>query len=290
MAAQYGFPVLYTLFIWWFSTGIILYLDGLPRHTFRWSMLGATALLLTACYGLAVSSTDTSLAGAYIAFTCGVLVWGWVEMSFLMGFITGSRRTACPDNCSPWQRFIYAIQAIIYHELLIIALLLTIIILTWNGDNQIGTWTFLTLWLMRLSTKLNLFFGVRNLSEEFLPEHLAYLKSFFTRKPMNLLFPFSITLGTVAAVLVVLHIPAAETSAFEAIGLTLVATLLILAILEHWFLVLPLPFEALWRWGLKSRQSHPRNDSDDDDHSGILMTASRPPAHKPVAVTVKVTP
>jgi hypothetical protein len=26
-----------------------------------------------------------------------------------------------------------------------------------------------------------------------------------------------------------------------------------LAVLEHWFMVLPLPFEALWRWGLRSR-------------------------------------
>jgi hypothetical protein len=35
--------------------------------------------------------------------------------------------------------------------------------------------------------------------------------------------------------------------------MTLVATLLSLAILEHLFLVLPLPFENLWRWGLRSR-------------------------------------
>jgi hypothetical protein len=31
-------PVLFALFAWWFSTGIIIYLDGLPRHTYRWSM------------------------------------------------------------------------------------------------------------------------------------------------------------------------------------------------------------------------------------------------------------
>ncbi len=283
---QYGFPVLYTLFIWWFSTGIILYLDGLPRHTFRWSMLGATALLLTACYGLAVSSTDTSVVGAYTAFTCGVMVWAWVEMSFLMGFITGSWRSVCPPDCGQWRRFFYAVQAILYHELVIIALLMAIIALTWNAENQIGMWTFLTLWLMRLSTKLNLFLGVRNLSEEFLPEHLHYLKTFFTRKPMNLLFPFSITLGTIAAVLLVLHIPAPETSAFHAIGLTLIATLLILAILEHWFLVLPLPFEALWRWGLKSREVYHRVDTpqQDDDHDPLQLSGCHTPPHKPVAV------
>ena len=42
---EYGLPVLYALFVWWFSTGVIIYLDGLPVRTFRWSMLGATATL-----------------------------------------------------------------------------------------------------------------------------------------------------------------------------------------------------------------------------------------------------
>ena len=42
--SAYALPILYALFVWWFSTGLILYLDRLPRHTFRWSMLGATAL------------------------------------------------------------------------------------------------------------------------------------------------------------------------------------------------------------------------------------------------------
>ena len=40
-----------------------------------------------------------------------------------------------------------------------------------------------------------MFLGVPNLTEEFLPEHLHYLKSFLSRKPMNLLFPVSVTAG-----------------------------------------------------------------------------------------------
>jgi hypothetical protein len=27
-------------------------------------------------------------------------------------------------------------------------------------------------------------------------------------------------------------------------------------LLEHWFLVLPIPAMELWRWGLKSRSAH----------------------------------
>ena len=42
---SYLLPALYALFAWWFSTGLVMYLDGLPQRTFRWSMAGATVLL-----------------------------------------------------------------------------------------------------------------------------------------------------------------------------------------------------------------------------------------------------
>jgi len=109
------------------------------------------------------------------------------------------------------------------------------------------------LWAMRLSAKLNVFLGVPNLAEEFLPEHLHCLKSFLTKKPMNLLFPVSVTVSTLIAALLVQGALAAEAGAFQATGLTLLAVLLALAILEHWFLVLPLPDAALWSWALRAR-------------------------------------
>ena len=33
--AAIGSAVLYTVFLWWFSTGAILWLDRLPRTTYR---------------------------------------------------------------------------------------------------------------------------------------------------------------------------------------------------------------------------------------------------------------
>ena len=39
--------------------------------------------------------------------------------------------------------------------------------------------------------------------------------------------------------------------------MSLCAGLLSLAVLEHWFLVVPLPFETLWNWGLRSRAHAP---------------------------------
>ena len=249
---EYGLPVIFALFVWWFSTGVIIYLDGLPRHTFRWGMLGATLLLAASIYGLAVTKNDTSVAGAYWAFTFGLLIWGWQEISFYMGFVTGPRKKACPEGCRGWKHFGHAIQVSLYHELSIIAAAVLVVAVTWNGANQVGTWTFMILWWMHESARLNVFLGVRNLNEEFLPEHLEYLKGFLTKKPMNLLFPVSITVSTVILTWLVQLAIAPEATAFEAVGYTFLATMMALAVLEHWFLVVPLPAASLWNWALSS--------------------------------------
>jgi putative photosynthetic complex assembly protein 2 len=245
--------VAYALFVWWFSTGLILWLDGLPRRTFRWSLAAATILAVGALHGLAASSADASVGGAYLAFTCGLVVWGWHEMSFLMGLVTGPRRTALPAGSTGWRRFVHATETILHHELAILATALLILALTWGGANQVGTWTFLLLWGMRVSAKLNVFLGVPNLAEEFLPEHLGYLKSYLAKKPMNLLFPGSVSAATVVAALLIGEAVAIESDPFDVTQFTFLGALMLLAILEHWFLVLPLPDAALWSWALRAR-------------------------------------
>lgn len=250
---EYGMPVAYALFTWWFSTGLILYLNGLPRRTFRWSVLGASALAAVALYGLAASSKTPTVAGAYIAFTSALIVWGWQEISYYMDLVTGPRKQSCRDGCDGWQHFGHAIQTSLYHELAVIAGAVVIAGITWGEPNQIGTWTYVVLWLMRWSAKLNVFLGVRNLNVALLPEHMWFLKSFMTRKPMNLLFPMSVTVSTIVAAILVQRASAADVSPFGIAGFTFLAALIVLAIIEHWFLMLPLPSEALWGWGLRSR-------------------------------------
>lgn len=252
--AEHGLPALYTVFVWWFATGLIMHLDGLRPETFRRTMGGATVALAAACWGLVASAADASVAGAYLAFTSALLVWGWVEMSFLTGWLTGPRRAPSEPGSEGWPRFVAALGAVLWHELAILAAAALVVALTWGGPNQIGTGTFLVLWAMRLSAKLNIFLGVRNLGESFLPDHLAYLQSYFRRRPMNALFPFSVVLSTLACAALFRAAVAPGAGAFEAVGFTLLGTLMALAVLEHWFMVLPLPFEALWRWGLRSRQ------------------------------------
>jgi putative photosynthetic complex assembly protein 2 len=184
-----------------------------------------------------------------------------------MGFVTGPRRSRCRPGCSGWPHFVHAVEAILYHELALIASGVAVVALTWNGANQVGAWTFLILWAMRESAKLNLFLGVRNLNEEFLPPHMQFLRGFLTKRPMNLLFPVSITASTAVAVLMITEAAAPWASSFDAVGLTLAATMLVLAIVEHWLLVLPLPTDMLWSWGMRSREGehhHSRRDRGSD--------------------------
>lgn len=250
--SAHGIPVLVTLFIWWFSTGIILYLDGLPKPTYRWSFLGTSVAALAALVGLVLMRDSTTMAAAYCAFACAILIWGWQEMGFLMGYITGTRDAPCPADATESQRFIYATQAIIYHELALIATGFVIIALTWGAANQVGAQAYFILWAMRLSAKLNLFLGVRNLYEKFLPDHLKHLESYFKKRAMNLLFPVSVVAASAIAAML-WQGAITGTNAYDITSQTLLATLLTLAVIEHWFLVLPVPAEAMWNWALGAR-------------------------------------
>ena len=249
----YLYPALFALGIWWLSTVVIIYLDGLKPWTFKYSMIGATVVFALSLVGLKITSHDPSVSGAYLAFTYGLLAWGWQEMSFYMGFVTGTRKQPCPEDCKGFKHFGHAVQTSLYHELAIIVAAVAVVWLTLGGENQIGMWTFMVLWWMHQSAKLNVFFGVRNLNEEFLPEHLEFLKGFLNKKSMNLLFPFSVTISTVITALLVVEAMADTATPFERAGYTFLGVLMALAILEHWMLVLPMPTAALWSPGLKSR-------------------------------------
>jgi putative photosynthetic complex assembly protein 2 len=251
---SYGLAISYALFLWWFSTGVILFLDSLPARTYRWSLLGASFVLLASFVALALVRDRTDLIGAYFGFTSGLLIWGWLEMTYFMGFITGPRKEACPERCTSWRRFALALQTSLWHELLLLTLAAAMVMVTWHAANQVGTWTFVILWWMRWSAKLNLFFGVPNLNEEWLPAHVRFVTSYLHKRPMNLLFPVSVSVATVVMSLLVEAALDLAPMSFGGVALLLTATLLALAILEHWFLVLPLEDGVLWNWVLGARE------------------------------------
>jgi len=245
----------FAIFIWWFSTGIVILLNRMSRSAVALSLVLSSLVGAAALLGLAHTAQQSSMTGAYCAFTCALLAWGWNELSFLTGWITGPRTTDLPRGTRGWLRFVESLRAVLWHELAILVVGVAILVVTWDAPNQVGTGTYLVLWIMRTSAKLNLFFGVRNLNEAFLPAHLAYLESFFRRRPMNAFFPFSVSAASCFLLMLVNFASSPVANSVQVVGATLVGTLLALAIVEHLMLVLPLDTTALWRWAIRKRQS-----------------------------------
>ncbi len=244
---------LFALFAWWFGTGAVLLMDRLSPRGLKAGLAAAAALVGLSVYGLFATAQDPSTVGAYLAFTCALVVWGGHELAFLNGWVTGPRRGTCPPGAKGWKRFWYATEVVLHHELALLATVGIVAYLTWGGVNQVGTWTFVVLWVMRISAKLNIYLGVRNLTEEFIPAHLAYMKSYFRKAHYNPLMPISL-IGAIGVV-VLLARATAGAPAPEAAGAALVGTMLGLAALEHAFLMLPVPDALLWKWATRSRTS-----------------------------------
>lgn len=246
-------PALYALFLWWFGTGAILLIDRLSRPTRRMTMALATIAAVVALVAIHATSGERTLAAALCAFTSTIIIWGWHELSFLSGLLTGPRRTPCPLGATGWKRFVYATQTLIHHEIAIAVTGVALAVWLWDAANPVALMTYVILWGMRISAKLNLFLGAPNVAEEFLPDDLGYLKTYFSRRPMNALFPLSVTAGTLLSAWFFAAAAGSLDSGFTTEVYALAGMLTALGTLEHWFLVLPIKDAALWRWYLNTR-------------------------------------
>lgn len=249
--SQIALPALYAILLWWFSTGIILYAVGQSRRSYRVSVAVSGIMMAVALLILSQGGQATAW-DAYVTFACVLAVWGFVETTFLTGYVTGPRKTPCPQDCNGWRRVRYATETVIYHELMLVAGGVAVVAAT-GGGAMFAIGLYAMLWVMRLSSKLNLFLGVPTLNAELLPPPLRHLRSYFRRRAMNPLFPVSV-LGSVA-VTVWLIVGALDGDA-SGYGLTadiLLAALLALGLLEHLFMLIPLPIAGLWGPQIKAR-------------------------------------
>ncbi len=245
-------PAAYAVALWWSTTGALLYLNSLPRRTHRYTLAAMTLALGVALVALAMTATVTTSGTAYCAFSSAIVAWAWIETTFLLGVLTGPK--PAPATLLGPPQFKTAVRAILHHELAIIALACVVLMLTVIGPNHVGTLTFAALWAMRQSAKLNLYFGVRNSGIELLPQRIAYLGRFFRHRAINAFFPVSVTLIAIAAGLAIDSALRAPEGSHAETASTLLATLLVLGLLEHWLLVLPMNVNAMWTWALRARQ------------------------------------
>lgn len=252
---------------WWLSTGVVLILNHRSLQTRRIAMGLMSLICLGALLIMPATSQQPTAAGALLGFFSGLCVWAWLEMSYLMGFITGPRQAACPPGVGAGQRFWFGLQASLYHEILVLAAILLSAALCADGINRVAAATCATLGVMRWSTKLNLFLGVRNYNQDWLPPRLAYLDSYTRRARLNPLFPVSVLAGsTVALILLTQGLEASDP--FHRAANLLVGALLSLGVLEHFFLILPFGESALWRWAREEDPPSPAPTAQAAGNSG----------------------
>ena len=237
-------------FAWWASTGAILVVvrraDRAGRHLA--ATLAALPVAALGAWGFVATLDGTGAGAAYGAFFAALAVWGWLELAFLTGIVTGPHRLPARPGVPEWERFIRAWGTVAYHEMTLTAALIAMALVAQGAANGVGLWTFAILWAARISAKLNLYLGVRKVNVEFVPRPLAHLPSHFREARINWLFPTSVTALTFAALRLGERAAASEGAA--AVGPTLLTALCALALLEHWFMIVRLPDEKLWRWML----------------------------------------
>jgi len=240
---------LFAVFCWWLGTGAILWLVRLPTSTFRWSMFFLSFLLGLSLWTTSISMRSHSVLNAYIGFVSVIAMWSWHEMAFLTGWLAGPRRVALDPGLSLNRRFGQSVMALLYHEVALLFNFGVLLALQQGQPNHVALCTFALLWCMRLSAKLNLFFGVPQVGEQYLPVHLRYIGSYFKSGRISPFFFFTITLSVVIWTWMVWELKTGAVTIST--GWVLLSSLLGLAIIEHLLMVIALPLQRLWGWAMK---------------------------------------
>ena len=99
---------LFALFIWWFSTGAILmavrYADRRGPRAGHLATVCAVPMLAAGVAGILYETAPSSLSARrrrhsiYVSFLSALAIWGWIEMAFLTGSVTGPNRNVCPQG------------------------------------------------------------------------------------------------------------------------------------------------------------------------------------------------
>ncbi|WP_094019430.1 putative photosynthetic complex assembly protein PuhE [Maliponia aquimaris] len=256
------------VFLWWFSTGAILLVvrvaDRRGVRVARAVTLLALPLLVWGGWTYLKTLEVLSVGSAFLGFVAALAVWGWIELAFLTGVVTGPVTRPLPSDVSEGERFIRAWGTVAYHEMALLAAILVLGVVGWEAENPVGLWTFVVLYFARISAKLNLYLGVPRINTEFIPGALAHLPSHFRIRKLNWLFPFSVSALAFACACWLERLVAAETAGGQ-VGFALLAAITALALVEHWLMVLPLPDAKLWRWMLPAPQ-HTKSKTPEGPH------------------------
>jgi putative photosynthetic complex assembly protein 2 len=246
-------PPFFALLVWWGGTGALISLARVAERRGGRSLLPFATGVVGVGAAISLPLWDWNApTGAYLGFTLGVAIWGWHELAFLSGALTGPVNQPCPPETQGFRRFRHAVGTLLYHELALALTWALLGVLAWRASNPVAFWTFFLLWGMRLSAKLNLFAGVPNPNEHLLPPRLSHLASLMQPRKSSVLLPISL-LGIGLCTLGLVWNSLEASDPFARTTALLLAGLAGLAGLEHLAMAAPMRLEELWRaWGWES--------------------------------------
>ncbi|MEP6779479.1 MAG: DUF3623 family protein [Gemmatimonadaceae bacterium] len=218
---------------WWGATGLTLAMQRSEAA----STISLTVTTLLAALGTVLivnARDDASVRGARFAFLGSAFVWWWCSTMFYSGFGISS----AAESAGPSGSFALALQAIaatLRPDLLGVFALLAVGALVWRRANRVALWTLVVFFGTLQTAKLNVFFGVRNASVEWLPQQLSHLSRFFGPPRNSSLLTISV-IGLAALCWVFANRARRVQSPFVRHANGMIALLLGLAVIEHIFL------------------------------------------------------
>lgn len=244
----YLWTALFALGSWWLSTLLLLKRVQLPDSSNRQTLLVVSAVLLFGVLLIGISLQLESALGACIGFGGALAVWCWHEAVYLLGMLTGPRPLPCPPHARLADRFRFGIKTSLYHELAVLLTVAVVWLWSFGEPNAVGAKALTMLWLLRWSTKINIFFGVINLHTEFWPDRLRYLETYVGDRPNRWAM-----LGSLALIMLLgawALLPVLQDGGSNAMHQTAAAMLLMMLVglgaLEHVLLGLRVRDEWLW--------------------------------------------
>ena len=125
-------PFASAVLVWWLGTILLL---AVTRKLSVFKIIGimfvSVILMQLGFFGLYYfSHHSVGSYAAYGAFLSTILIWVWLESSFLVGWVTGPRKESCTPNLSGFDRAKQAFQTILYHEIHIVVLAIGIFLVT----------------------------------------------------------------------------------------------------------------------------------------------------------------
>ena len=219
---------------WWLATGLVIAAQRDPATRLAAAVVSG-GLALLGLWLVARSRTDATPAGARRALAGAGLLWTWVAVSLYAGWLVGPTPIRPAPGTPMLAEAGLAIHALLWHELGSLAVLALAWALTRGGPNRAGFHVLAVFWTTTQLAKLNVFAGVANPGDRFLPEWLSFVRWYVGPAQNTPLLAVSIAVLTAAAFIAGRR-AARATDPFARWAGAMVACMLALGALEHAFL------------------------------------------------------